>query len=138
VLFRFPCATGLALVMLAATAGGALPSPEYHFFPTRVRGTVENSLDGIIVEFSRGNNIGYVMLQDRRGKARTFYLASNVLYNGKQIACVGAVGDGMGGCNFPDPRFFLGKTSVTIYYFNSSYEGRVVHVVDNIVSQANM
>ena len=121
--------------MLLTTARAALPSPEYHFFPTRARGTVEKSLVGVIVDFSRGNDIGYVTVQDRSGKTHEFYLALLVLYNGKQIACFGAVGDGMGGCNFPDPTFSLGKTSVTVYYFNSFLEGKVVHVVDNIVSK---
>jgi hypothetical protein len=133
-LFRFSGAAVLALLMLLTTARAGLSSPEYHFFPTRAKGTVEKSLNGVIVAFSRGNDIGYVMVQDRSGKTHTFYLASSGRYNRKQIACFGAVGDRMGGCKFPDPNFSLGKTPVTVYYFNSFYEGKIVHVVDNIVS----
>jgi hypothetical protein len=134
--FRFLVGVSLAFTVFLAAAQASLPATEYHFFPNRSAGTVEKSLNGVILTYSRGMGIGYAIVQDSSGKKHTYYLARTVLYNGVRVDCFGSVGDGGGTCSFPDANFALGATTVTVYYFPATYNGKSVSVVDNITSGA--
>jgi hypothetical protein len=117
-----------------ATEAELADTAEYHFFPTKAAGTAEKSSSGVILDYSRGNDVGDVTVQDSSGKEHTYYLAHIVFYNGTRIDCVGSLGDGGGECHFPDPNFTLGKTLVTVSYFPAKLSGTSVSVVDNITS----
>ena len=135
--FRFVVGGICALTMFLTAGEAGLPAAtETHFFPTRPSGTTEKSQRGVVLNYAAGNDIGAMTLQDSSGKKHTYYLASTVLYNGNQIVCFGAVGDGIGNCNFPDPNFALDKTLVTVSYFPAKYNGKSASVVDNITSGA--
>jgi hypothetical protein len=135
--FRFLVGAVCALTISLLASEAGLPATETHFFPTRPAGTAEQTQRGVILDYAAGNGLGEMTLQDSSGKQYSYYLASVVMYNGKQIVCFGAVGDQVGTCNFPDPSFTLSKTLVTVSYFPAKFSGTSVSVVDNITSGAS-
>ena len=121
----------VASLNLIATASDAIADD--HFFPQRPQGAVIRTVSGVLTGYGQGMGGGSVIIGSG-SSSKAFYMGYPMKINGVEVVCSLPPQRGKSGFNCDDwpAGLVLGRTVVTVSYWDAPLNGTMVEATDEI------